>query len=289
VTYTPGQLLDGKRVDIGGIQLGMVDSSSVAWRIGADGLQGWDSAEVRAEYTPREADHGAWASPVYLSERPITLAGTIVASTADALDLAVDRLLESVALEDVLLVVYDAIPRQAWVRRSGKPLVHYETDLVATYSVMVTAADPRRYATELSSHETPLPSTTGGLTIPVAVPFTIDATTDEGQILAFNAGSFETRPVFTITGPVTGPRIHTQHPDGTVKTLTLNVTLGSGDEVVIDTDRHTVVLNGSVSRRRYLSGEWPVIGARQEVSFQFRASTYNATARLTATWRSAWI
>lgn len=287
--YTPGQVLDGKRVDVGSLKLGMVDEWGVAWRIGADGLQGWDSAEIRADYTPREADHGAWASPLYLSERPITLAGTIVASTADALDLAADRLLESVALEDVLLVVYDAIPRQAWVRRSGKPLLRYETDLAANYSVMVTAADPRRYATELSTYETPLPSTTGGLTIPLTLPFTIDATTDEGQIAAYNAGSFETRPVFTITGPVTSPRIHTQYEDGTVKTLTLTLTLGSGDEVVIDTDRHTVVLNGDVSRRRYLSGEWPVIGARQEVSFQFRASTYNSTARLTATWRSAWI
>lgn len=285
----PGMVLDGKRVDLGDIRFGRVDSSGVAWRVGADGLQGWDSPELRAEYTSREADHGTWASPAYLGERPITVAGTIVASSGNDLDLAVDRLLEAVALEQVLLVVYDSQPRQAWVRRSGKPLIQYVSDTVASYSVMVTAPDPRRYAVDLSSYETPLPITSGGLTIPVTVPFSIDATTDEGEIFAFNDGSFETRPVFTITGPASLPKIHTQYGDGTVKTLAFSSSLSTGDELVIDTDRHTVVLNGAVSRRRFLSGEWPVIGARQEVFFQFRASSYNSSARLTATWRSAWI
>jgi hypothetical protein len=37
-------------------------------------LEGWDSPEIRAEFQDREADHGAWASPVYLGSRPITLA-----------------------------------------------------------------------------------------------------------------------------------------------------------------------------------------------------------------------
>lgn len=289
MTYTPGQVLDGKRVDLGSIQLGVVDSDSVAWRIGADGLQGWDSPEIRTEYTPRESDHGAWASPLYMGERPISLAGTLAAPDPDTLDRAVDQLLETVGLSSVLLVVYDATARQSWVRRSGKPLIQYVTDTLATYSVMVTAPDPRRYSTLLAQYDTALPMTSGGLTLPVTAPFSIDATTEEGEIFAFNDGSFETRPTFTITGPATTPKIHTQYGDGTVKTLTFSSTLATGDELVIDTDRHTAVLNGSVSRRRYISGDWPVIGARQEVTFQFRAANYNSTARLTAAWRSAWI
>lgn len=289
MTYTPGQTLDGKRVDLGDIQLGMVDSAAVAWRVAADGLQGWDSAEVRVEYTPRESDHGAWASPLYLGERPVTVAGTIVAPSGPALDNAVEQLLEAVGLSSTLLVVYDATPRQAWVRRSGKPLVQYVTDRLAQFSVMVTAPDPRRYSTTLESHQVALPLASGGLTIPLTMPFTIDATIEEGEISASNEGSFETRPTFTITGPATTPKIHTQYEDGTVRTLTFNSTLGAGDELVIDTDQHTAVLNGDVSRRRYISGEWPTIGPHQSVSFQFRAATYNADARLTATWRSAWI
>lgn len=289
MTYTPGQLLDGKRVDIGGIQLGMVDSSSVAWRIGADGLQGWDSAEVRAEYTPREGDHGAWASPLYLGERPITVAGTITAADGPGLDGAVDRLLETVGLSSTLLVVYDTTPRQAWVRRSGKPLVQYLTDRLATYSLMVTAPDPRRYSTVLQSEQVPLPVTTGGLTLPTTAPVVIDAVTESGEIEAANEGAFETRPVFVIDGPVVTPTIHTVYPGGTVKSLTVSTSLATGDQLVIDTDRHTAVLNGSVSRRRYVSGQWPAIGAHESVSFQFRAGSYNSTARLTASWRSAWI
>jgi hypothetical protein len=58
----PGTSLGGRRVDVGGLQLGLVDAAGVAWRIGADGLQGWDSPEVRSTVTQREAADGAWMS-----------------------------------------------------------------------------------------------------------------------------------------------------------------------------------------------------------------------------------
>jgi hypothetical protein len=34
---------------------------------------------------------------------------------------------------------------------------------------------------------------------------------------------------------------------------------------------------------------WPTIPAASSVNYQFQSSTYNATAMLTATWRSAWM
>ncbi|MGW0580488.1 hypothetical protein ACWD25_32040 [Streptomyces sp. NPDC002920] len=50
-----------------------------------------------------------------------------------------------------------------------------------------------------------------------------------------------------------------------------------------------MTLNGVVSRRRYLSGQWPEIGPSDGVEFQFRAASPSPTALLTVTWRSAWI
>jgi hypothetical protein len=46
-----------------------------------------------------------------------------------------------------------------------------------------------------------------------------------------------------------------------------------------------------VSRRRFLtvSAGWPTIPAGSSVNYQFQSSTYNASAMLTATWRSAWM
>lgn len=286
----PGTDLGGIRVDLGSIPLGGVDASGVSW--GLQSIEGWDSAEVRSEYTDREADDGAWASPAYLGSRPVTLAGTVTAPDRTTLEDALERLRAAAALTDTTLVVYElATPKQATVRRSGKPLMAYVTDRIATYSVMVTAADPRRYSTILQSGTTALPFTTGGLTFPATFPIAFSATTVSGQINAVNSGAFDTRPVLTIAGPVIAPTVSGLYLDGTVRQLIYSQNLQSGDVLVIDTDAHSVILNGSVSRRRFLTvpSGWPTIPAGQSVNYQFQSSTYNASAMLTATWRSAWM
>ncbi|MEU9405030.1 hypothetical protein AB0E08_04880 [Streptomyces sp. NPDC048281] len=287
--YTPGAVLDGLQATLGSVALGAVDANGVAWFLQT--MEGWDSPDARSEFTDREADHGAWASPVYLSSRPITLGGTITAPTQALLETAMEQLRSAAGLTDTLLTVAETIPKQATVRRSGKPIMQYVTGNTATYSVMVTAADPRRYSTSLSAGTTALPSTTGGLTFAVTFPVTFSATTVAGSIAAVNSGNFETRPVLTITGPVVAPSIAALYPDGTVRQLIYSLDLASGDVLTIDTDARTVLLNGAISRRRFLtvSGGWPTIAAGQSVTYQFTSSTYNATTTLTATWRSAWM
>lgn len=286
---TPSTDIDGLQVTLGGLRLGAVDSSGVAWYLQT--LEGWDSPEIRSEFTEREADHGSWASPVYFGSRPITLSGTVEAQSRAELQGAMDQLYTAAALTDTTLTVWEDTPKQATVRRSGKPLTQYLTDSKATWSVLVTAADPRRYSTTLQSGTTGLPVTTGGLTFPITFPITFSATVTAGQINAANLGSMDTRPVLTITGPVVAPTIAALYPDGSVKQLIYSQDLQSGDSLVIDTDTHTVTINGNASRRRFLSvpAGWPTIPAGGSVVYQFQSGTYNATAMLTATWRSAWM
>jgi hypothetical protein len=283
----PGTLLGGRRVDLGSIQFGLADSNGVAWRIGTDGLQGWDSAEIRSTVTQRQSAHGAWMGKTYLSERPITLAGTIVAPTASLLDGAVEQLLAVVPLDDfTTLTVYESTPKQAAVRRSGKPIVKHETDTVATWSLLVTAPDPRRYGVDLRTASTGLPSTTGGLVLPAAPPWALSAVTVSGFISATNEGSIATFPVITIAGPVQQPTVTVRQADGTITALAYSGDLASGDVLTLDCANHTASVGGS-SRRRYLSGDWPVIppgGAE----ILFGSAVYSATASLAATWRSAW-
>lgn len=281
--------LDGLGATLGAVALGVVDDTGVEWRLQT--MEGWDSPESRSEFTEREADHGAWASPAYLGSRPITLGGTIIAPSQALLEAAMEQLRTAAGLTDTLLTVWETTPKQALVRRSGKPLLQYLTDTRASYSVLVTAADPRRYSTTLSTGTTGLPSTTGGLTFPATFPVTFSATTVAGSISAVNAGTVDTRPVLTITGPVIAPSISALYPNGTVRQLVYSLDLASGDVLTIDTDARTVLLNGSVSRRRFLTvpSGWPTIPAGSGVTYQFQSSTYNATATLTATWRSAWM
>jgi hypothetical protein len=68
-----------------------------------------------------------------------------------------------------------------------------------------------------------------------------------GQINAVNSGTLDTRPVLTITGPVVAPTVSALYPDGSVRQLIYSQDLATGDVLVIDTDAHTVVLNGVTS------------------------------------------
>lgn len=275
-------------MDLGYVAFGAVDGSGVAWHI--LGMEGWDGPDQQAEYTAREADHGSWASPVYLRQRPITLAGKLEAPSLALLDTAIEQLIEAASLTDTLLTVYESTPKQATVRRSGPPLVRYITDLVAEYSLLVTAADPRRYSTILQSQSAALPSATGGLTLPLTLPLTITAATASGSITLVNSGSFATRPVLTVTGPcVGGFTIGATRPDGTSTLQTYSDDLGPDDVLVLDSDARTATLNDQVSRRRYLSGTWPEIPARSSIAFSWTCPTYSADALLAGTCRSAWM
>ncbi|WP_318201031.1 phage distal tail protein [Streptomyces sp. SCL15-4] len=286
--YTPGATLDGLQASLGDLTLGGVDSAGVAWYLQT--LEGWDSPDLRSSYTDREGDHGSWASPAYLGARPLTLGGTIVAPSREDLDLAMDRLRAAASLTDTLLVVQETIPKQAVVRRSGKPLIQYVSANTATYSVMVTAADPRRYSITLQTGTTALPSTTGGLTLPAATPWTVSATTVTGAITATNPGTFATRPVFTVAGPVQSPKVVVDDGGGEPISLSYSQTLISGESLVIDCAARTVMLNGTASRRRYLTvTTWPEIPASGTVRIEFRAAIYNSSATLTAQWRPAWM
>nr|WP_218782215.1 phage tail domain-containing protein [Streptomyces sp. BR123] len=265
----------------------MVDAAGVAWHLQA--LEGWDGPDLRAEYTPREADHGAWGSQVYLGHRPMVLKGKIEAGSLASLDSAIEQLIAAASLTDTTLTVHETTPKQATVRRSGPPLVQPITDRIAEYSLMVTAADPRRYSTVLQARTTGLPSVTGGLSVPVTLPITISTTSTGGGFTLVNDGTIGSRPLFTITGPVDSPVIVCSRPDGAVLQLAYSASLGSGDSLVIDTAAHTVTLNGSVSRRRYLSGTWPEILAGSSLDVQWSALTYNGAAMLAGSCRSAWM
>ncbi|MEU9400536.1 hypothetical protein [Streptomyces sp. NPDC048242] len=277
---------DAIPIQLGDLTFGQVDEEGVHWHCGTD--DGWDSPDVRTQFTQREAAHGAWAGPVYFNERVITLAGKAFAPDAPTLDRAIERLQEAASLTDTTLTVYESIPKQCTVRRSGKVLANRLTGTVLDWSVMVTAADPRRYGTDLRQQSTALPSTSGGLTAPLTPPLTVSATTVAGEASATNEGSIAVHPVLTITGPVPAPRIPVVYPDGSVRTLSYSDTIAAGEQLVIDTDAHTVMLGGA-SRRRYLSGDWPDIPPKSTVAFQFRADAYNPTTMLTVTWRPAWM
>jgi hypothetical protein len=284
--YTPGAALGPITADLGTITLGEVDADGIAWTLGT--LEGWDSADVRTQYTERQADHGAWAGQAYYQARVITVGGTITAMDQAGLDGALEQLRSAVSLDDTLLTVHETISRQVTVRSSGRLLISRPSDRIATWSALLTAADPRRYSTVLQHTSTGLPVASGGISLPLVLPLVLTASTASGQLTLTNEGTIGTRPTFQITGPVTAPALVVQYADGSTGQLAYSDTVGAGDVLVIDAAERTVTLNGLVSRRRYLSGAWPEIPPASTVTVQWSASTYDPAAQLDGYCRSAW-
>lgn len=283
----PGYRFTEMLVQLGDVTFGQVDEAGVHWHC-ASPLDGWDSPDVRTTITQREADHGAWQGPVYLNERVITLAGKVIAPDRAALDAALDQLLVAAGLTDTVLTVYETVPKQAVVRRSGKVLGQRLTGTVLDYSVQVTAGDPRRYATTDTTAVLRLPSVVGGLTFPLALPATFPATVVAGDLAVSNAGNLQALPRIVINGPVSQPLVSVTGPDGTTVSLLYAGDIAAGDWLDIDCDAHTAYYNSVASRRALISGDWPVLEPGQS-QISFRAGAYSPAATLTLVYRSAWM
>jgi len=153
----------------------------------------------------------------------------------------------------------------------------------------LVALDPLIYSATEHQQLLGLPSVSGGLTAPVTVPFTVAATVTAGRVSIVNAGTQDTALRLRIDangGILVEPRVSLL-TDGAAKVLRCNLTLESGQWLQLDTGAHTAYLNGVVSRRGYVSGDWPLLpSGASELAFD--AGAFSATAQLTATWRDAW-
>lgn len=148
------------------------------------------------------------------------------------------------------------------------------------------ATDPRIYADLESSGSTGLASAGGGLEFNLEFPAVFGAMAEGGAIQATNAGNFPTHWVARIEGPCTNPIVESQEAG---ESLSVSITLGETDFLVLDSERRTVMLNGTASRYHLLDagstwfhlepGTTPV---------RFLASTSSA-ASMSLTWRSAWV
>jgi hypothetical protein len=148
------------------------------------------------------------------------------------------------------------------------------------------ALDPLLYSGEENSMGLVLPTQSGGLVVPFTVPFTIDGVTIGNSAFIVNSGTATAALRFHIAGPVVEPRIAVFH-DGVSTVLRFALTLTAGQWLDVDTRERTAYLNGTVSRRGQVYGDWPLLeSGESEISFD--ASTYDASAALTVFWRDAW-
>lgn len=266
---------------LGDVTLGETDDNGVDWILEA--ITGWsDAPPSTGTVDQRSADHGGWAGQAFYAPRAIELTGAIVAADWATCGAAIDQLMAAIPLgmTDWLVVDEGYRSLQALVRQDGDPIIA-RSDGWARFSISLVAPDPRRYSSTQVTASTGLPVTSGGLSLPITLPLVIGATTASGRLVVTNDGNMPTRPVFAVAGPC--PPFAISHGSG--RRLAAPEAVGAGRTLYIDVDKRMALLDGTALR--IITGSWFDLDPGVN-EIQFSAATFDASAQMTISYRSAW-
>jgi hypothetical protein len=282
--WTGGLIYSVPGIDL---EFGVTDQYGVTWLLNK--VTGWDGPDVQGGgVIPKSGDQGAWASPQYYQARQPTLIVTAMAPTQWHRDAARALLQQVVPVSDLATFRYDEpISKKALVRRSGKITETYPDLYAVQFTIPLVAPDPRKYATQGSTVTfSPAASgVTGGIRLPVTLPFTLPAKQASGAAAVTNAGNFETRPVITITGPITAPVLTNVTTGQSVSYSTLTVM--AGQQLVVDFLAQLATLGGAF-RPADPSSSWWNLPATTTSTISVSGSS-DVGASVSVAWSSAWI
>lgn len=276
------------------IPLGEVDASGVAWVL--ESVKGWDSPPSVGSVIQRSADHGGWPAAQYYGPRIITLTVEAKAPSQSLRDQARAQLQQAVAIgtspSDLSVFTYnEPVPKQAAVRRNGSASIteNCPTTVDAVFTIPLVAPDPRKYSVTQQTAQAILPVP---VISPLALPFSSGLPmyfpgaipAEASAITVTNAGTFETRPQITVTGPVTSPAIVNATYGQSVSFTGL--VMGATDVLTIDTDNRQSFLNSAFYPADPFS-QWFVAQPGPNLIYLGGITTGGAT--LTCSWSSAWI
>lgn len=204
-------------------------------------VQGLDNGDVRESEFQRDGAHGSFIDAFYQSARTVTLEGTVYADPNN-LESYLDSLKANFAPSATDQPLYFKTDSTTEPNRCvfGKSLgFSYTKDAArrigsANFQVQIRCGDPRVYSQTVTTTSVSWGSGTATLNL---------------------SGNRNTPGTMTLIGPLTNPTI-THNQTGAQFNFTM--TLSSGQQVVIDLNKRTV-LQGStnVRNKMILGGTWP--------------------------------
>ena len=213
-------------------------------------IEGAGSPTVETGDISRPRDQGLQLGSDYLAGRDLVITGDIV-SDGTSLQHAVAQL----AIVTTTTYGYASTEYPMWInvpnlitagtntpiasmvrpRKKDLPFdLGFSINEVAQFTLQMSATDPRFYS------------------LPNNVTTTATGSTVNAVASMTNAGNYETRPLYTITGPIASGWTLTTSSGGS---LTVILALTSGQSVIIDPDQKTVVFNNGstvTNARSYL-------------------------------------
>ncbi|WP_422389942.1 phage distal tail protein [Arthrobacter sp. N1] len=275
-------------VVLNGLPLHGPDTYGAVWKV--NDIEHWlDPAETTGTVEQREHADGGFTTPSYFKPKTVILKGRVSAPDRRGVLAALDRLSTAIPKSVAKpLVVGDADGlTHRLVRQSGQPIFPKPTERFGRFNIELVAPDHRRFSGDGAgptySVTVGLPSQMGGLVLPAAPPWTINATVVSGSVIMTNRGNTAPPALVRIEGPVSKPVISTD--DG--QSMPFDMDLTEGQFLLVDLDLRTVLLNGQAPRRGALRAQWINLSPGTN-TLRFDAAAYNDQARMTVTWSDSW-
>lgn len=216
-------------------------------------IEGFEFPEIRSNSYDRSGEHGGVMSNVLYGARLIVLNGRIASNTLAAfeqkrraLEAAVKVTRDSSGLaksKTLYFTTMDDLQLQVSVYLQSPLKMSIETPLSAKFQLQLYAPDFALDSQILQSASLGRYGG-GGFLIPVSIPIVSTAGTG-GAVSVTNGGTVEAYPTLRFNGPLTNPRL-TNTTTG--ETILLQMTIASGEQVVVDMKNHTIVQGGITNR-----------------------------------------
>lgn len=253
-------------------------------------VDGLDSAPLRETERDHEGADGGFLDAVWEKGRPIIMEGLAYADL-DNLMVFLEQLKFNFAPSRSLVPLYMKLPgmeeRVLFVKPRGLKYSLNNLARVGAAEVQISffAEDPRIYSAALQSVSLIQSAVSAaGFGFPFGFPLGFGLAAESQVENLVNLGNRQTPVEFIIPGPATTPEIVNED---TGKTLKVNIDLTVDQYLVINTQYHTVLLNGSANRRGLLEEpNWFMLQVGDN-HIRYRAASPGSNPA-TAEWRHAW-
>jgi hypothetical protein len=245
--------------------------------------------ESNAPAYDRTFDHGAWSGPGWFKARPLVLTGVVVAQSRWDLQRALNAIRgeQARALDDPVVLEVDELDGTKHLDvRAGNP--HLTVEYLNPTSARVVSELFAPWPVKEAAHRDDI---THGVQRGVGWRYprlqgkrVYQSPGFTGDLVVENDGNAPTRPRFLIRGPCSNPSIISATLG---RRITFNLSLIAADQLVIDVDTHSILLNTVANRRYALSPDsaWFYLQPGRNI-IQYRAGS--GTGSLTMTWASGW-
>ncbi len=241
-----------------------------------------------SQSTQRVGDHGAYLGPQVYAARELTLEGWIVAPSMAERQAALSRLHRSLPVNALSVVkVSDAPERYVRARVAGQIKAARIGQCCYQLQIPMVCPDPRKYGLNPDPITVGLPSPTDGVDLPATLPLTLPERVNTSSGVAVNGGDMEAPWAARIVGPIVTPGIEAP---GLGRQISINLSLGFGETLDLDSRDRTVVLNGSASRSGLIvrGSSWFTLPPESTTTIRLAASGTAGTPTLTFTALAAW-